>query len=919
MKFSRILPLSLALTLSLFAQATLPKGVTKGSSVEGITEYRLDNGMRVLLFPDPASSTVTVNVTYLVGSRHEGYGESGMAHLLEHLVFKGTPNHPDIPKDLKDHGAEFNGSTSYDRTNYFEVMQSSPANLKFGLDLESDRMVNSNIAKKDLDSEMTVVRNEFEMGENSPENILEERVFATAYLWHNYGKSVIGSRVDLERVPIDRLQAFYKKFYQPDNAVLTVAGKFEEASVLPQIASTFGVIPRPARKLDPTYTEEPTQDGERTVTLRRTGDIQMVLTAFHIPAGTHPDFPALEVLASVLADTPSGRLYKALVDNKKAASIRGEANQMAEAGTIEFAATVRKDDSLDTARDTLLATIASVTSEPPSKEEVERAKAKILKQIELNMNNSTRIGVQLSEWAAVGDWRMLFLSRDGLKKVTPEDVQRVAKLYLKDSNRTTGVFIPTSKPDRSEIPVAPDVASLVKDYKGGAAVSAGEAFNPTPANIEARAKRLTLPSGLKLVMMPKQTRGGSVIAQIQFRMGDVQSLTGRTTAGQLTGQMLMRGTSKHSRQQIQDELSRLKARMNVSGGPGASFVSIETVRENLPAVLALAAEILREPAFPDTEFEQVKTATLARIEAGKNEPMALAPNLLNAHLSPYPKDDPRATLTSDEQAERIRKTTLADVKKFYADFYGASYGEAAFVGDFDPAMVSKTLTDLFGNWKSPSPYKEITKAYQKVDVVNKFIDTPDKANAVLIAGQRFQLKDTDPDYPALLLANYMLGGGALSNRLADRIRRKDGLSYAVQSMMQAPVRDQNAVFMVFAISAPQNVAKVEAAMKEELSRAAKDGFSAAEVDDAKKSFLKAEETERGQDQSLAGNLLGLEHYGRTMQWDADVENKITALTTAQVNAAVTKYINQSSLSIVKAGDEKKASAPAPPVTPPKGQ
>src|SRR5579864_8684189 len=239
------------------------------ASIEGVTEYQLANGARVLLFPEASRPTVTVNMTVLVGSRHEGYGESGMAHLLEHMVFKGTPQHPEVPKALRDHGASFNGTTNNDRTNYFETMPATDENLEFGIALESDRLVNSFVKREDLLSEMTVVRNEFERGENNPGSILNQRIYAAAYEWHNYGKSTIGNRSDIERVPIENLQAFYKKFYQPNNVVLIVAGKFEEARALALVEKHLGSIPRPARVLDATYTEEPPQDGERTVTLRR--------------------------------------------------------------------------------------------------------------------------------------------------------------------------------------------------------------------------------------------------------------------------------------------------------------------------------------------------------------------------------------------------------------------------------------------------------------------------------------------------------------------------------------------------------------------------------------------------------------------------------------------------------------------------
>src|SRR5579883_1983216 len=255
--------LALLLAVGISAQ-TLPQGMTKVTSVEGITEYKLANGLRVLIFPDPSKTTATVNITYLVGSRQEGAGERGMAHLLEHMLFKGSTKHTNIPQELTEHGSRPNGTTSWDRTNYFETFAATDENLRWALDLESDRMVNSFIAKKDLDSEFTVVRNEYESGENSPQSVLFKRVFAAAYDWHNYSNLPIGARSDIENVPIERLQAFYRMYYQPDNAVLLVAGKFDEAKTLALINEDFGKIPRPTRKLPTLYTVEPTQDGERS-------------------------------------------------------------------------------------------------------------------------------------------------------------------------------------------------------------------------------------------------------------------------------------------------------------------------------------------------------------------------------------------------------------------------------------------------------------------------------------------------------------------------------------------------------------------------------------------------------------------------------------------------------------------------------
>ena len=902
--------LSAALVMSLAATAlgqtasapALPAGVERVTSVEGITEYRLANGLRVLLFPDQTKQTITVNITYLVGSRHENYGETGMAHLLEHLVFKGTPRHTNIPQELTAHGAQPNGTTWYDRTNYYETFAASDENLAWALDLEADRMVNSFIAKKDLDSEMTVVRNEFESGENSPFRVLMQRVSSTAYIWHNYGKSTIGARSDLENVPIDRLQAFYKNYYQPDNAVLLVAGKFDPARTLALVAEKFGPIPRPTRVLPKIYTDEPTQDGERMVTVRRTGDTQLVMASYHVPAGAHPDFAAVEVLAEVLGDAPSGRLHKALVETKKAASSFAFGGQYHDPGNLMVGAQVREEQSLDAARDTLVQTVEAFAATAPTTEEVERAKTGLLKNIDLTLNDANRVGLGMSEWIAMGDWRLFYLHRDRLKAVTPADVQRVAASYLRPSNRTLGLFIPTDKPERAEIPETPDVDALVANYKGQEAVAEGEAFDPSPANIQTRTTVIELPNGIKLAMLPKRTRGNTVNASLTFRFGDEKSLMNRDAAASFAGAMLMRGTTKHTRQQIQDELDRLKARAGAFGGATAASASIETTRENLPAVMRLVAEILREPAFPEDEFEQLKTQQLAGIEENRTEPGFVAGNALARHMNPFPKGDVRYVETIDEQLESTRAVTLEDAKRFYRDFYGGSNATMAIVGDFDPKEVQALVTELFGSWKSPRPYARVPQVYKEVAAINQSFETPDKANANFSAGLSIAIRDDDPDYPALVLGNYMLGGGFLNSRLASRIRQKEGLSYGVGAFFSASALDKVGSFGGFAIYAPQNADRLEAAFREEIERALKEGFTAEEVAAAKSGYLQSRQVRRAQDSGLAGTLSQYLFINRTMQWDAEFERRLAALTPEEIAAAMRRHIDPSKISVVKAGD-----------------
>ncbi len=889
------------------ANIALPQGVQRITSVEGITEYSLPNGLKVLLFPDQSKQTITVNITYLVGSANENYGETGMAHLLEHLVFKGTPKHPNIPNELTEHGTRPNGTTFLDRTNYFETFAATDENLNWALDLEADRMVNSFIAKKDLDSEMTVVRNEFESGENNPFRVTFQRTLGAAYEWHNYGKSTIGARADIENVPIDRLQAFYKKHYQPDNAVLLVAGKFDEAKMIDLVNKYFAPIPKPTRTIQKLYTNEPTQDGERNVTVRRVGDIQLALAAYHVPSGAHADSAAIQVAAQALGDAPSGRLHKALVENKKAAQVLNLPFFMTlkEPGVALLGAVVPKEVNIIDARDTMTATIESVATTPLTKEEVERARTALLKEIDLALNSSENIGLEMSEWIAAGDWRLFFLNRDRIRSTTPEAVQTAAVRYLKPANRTVGLFIPATKVDRAEVPATPDVAALVGNYKGDAALSAGEAFDPSPENIEARLERRNAgatATGIRIALLPKETRGDTVNAALTLRFGDEKTLMNRSAAATLTGALLDRGTQKRTREQLKDEFDKLKARVNIFGGATQATASIETTRANLPAVMRLVAEALREPSFPENEFNQAKQEILANIESQRSEPTAIGSIEFQRLLNPYPKGDVRYVGTFDENIAELKAVTLDDVKKFYKDFYGASNAELAVVGDFDKEETAKLANDLLGSFKSPRPFTRVPRPFQDIASTNKSFETPDKANGFFIAGLNLKLRDDNPDFAALALGNYMLGGGFLNSRLAARIRGKEGLSYGVGSRLNASSLDASGSFTTTAIYAPQNVARLEAVFKEEIARALKDGFTAEEVEAAKKGYLQSRQVSRAQDGELVGRLGNYLFINRTLAFDAALDKQLQALTPEQINAAMRKYITPERITIIKAGD-----------------
>jgi len=884
------------------AAQPLPSGVTKGMSVEGIDEYRLPNGLLVLLVPDASKPTTTVNLTLRVGSRHEGYGETGMAHLLEHMIFKGTPKHPKVWAEFQKRGLRANGTTGFDRTNYTASFSANEDNLNWYVGWLADAMVNSFIARKDLDTEMTVVRNEMEMGENNPQRMLYQKTLAVMFDWHNYGKSIIGARADVENVDIPSLQAFYRRYYQPDNAVLVVAGAFDPPKLLATVSKTFGRIKKPARKLPTLYTLDPAQDGERTVTLRRVGGAPFVFAGYHIPAAADPDFAAAEVLAVVMGDTPSGRLHKRLTEKQLAAGTFAFSQGLADPGLAIFGAQLSPAQPIDRARDELVATLESTLQEPVTEEEVKRAQAKWLKGWEQSFTNPEAVGLALSESVAQGDWRLFFLLRDRVRDVKTAEVQRVASLYLLPSNRTLGTYVPSEQPQRPPAPARIDVAEQMKSFKAQAAAAAVEAFEATPANIDRRTQHVTV-GGVKAALLPKGTRGGAVHAVLTLHYGDEKSLFGTGELPAAVAAMLDKGTQTMTREQVQDRLDELKTELYVDTGIGELTVTLISRREHLPAAIALLGEMLRTPSLPPAALDEVKRQMLTGIEQQRKEPQAVAANAVALAGNPYPRGDVRHARSFDEMAADVNAVTIEQVRDFHSRFYGARRGEFAAVGAMDVAAVRQALQKALGDWESGVPYVRVPQPIVPIPPERMLLRVPDKQNATMLVKLDVPLSDNDADYPALMMANHLLGSGG-NSRLWKRIREGEGLSYDVRSVIDWSSVEPHSIWMSSAIFAPQNQPKVEAALKDEIARALKDGFTEQELAEGRAGLLNFRRLSRAQDGSVAGLWARHLHVGRTFAKTAEIDAALEKLTLAEVNAALRKYIKPEQAVSAFAGDFK---------------
>ncbi len=893
------------------SEPVMPSGVKSVTEVEGLKEFQLDNGLRVVLFQDRSKPRVTINLTFNVGSRHEGNGEAGMAHLLEHMLFKGTEARPDIWKQLQDRGARFNASTYFDRTNYFETLPATTENLDFALALEADRMINSKIAPEDLAKEFSVVRNEFERNENDPGNVLVEQILHTAFQWHGYGRTTIGNKSDIEKVPPAKLKEFYTRYYQPDNALLVVAGSFEENEALSLIHKYFAPIPKPTRVLVPTYTVEPAQEGERTITLQRSGEQAVVGLAYHTVAGAHPDFPAVEAMVSALTQKPSGLLYKALVETGLAVEVDGDAMQLAEPGAIIFTAQVSPGKNPHAVAQRMSEVIDKLKTTQFTPADVARYQAQFSRGFDLAMTDSSSVAISLSEWASRGDWRLMFLKRDRVEALTLAQVQASLK-YLKPSNRTVGLFIPTKNLDKVPESLAVDVQSALKEYKGRAVVDLGEEFEASIANIKQRTQYSALPNGMKVALTPKKSRGGPVSFSIDLQVGNEADLKGQLVALHLLPKVLLRGTQKHDFQALSDELALLKMSFYgmsnwTTDNPGKISFMGTTVSTKLDKGLDLVSEILLEPAFDPQQFLLVKKEALASLKEQALNPDAITEREFTRSLAPYPASDVRSIPSLAEEVKLLEKVTLKDVKRVYSQLVGASAGQFVAVGDLDAERVKGQLAARLGQWRAPKPYRLISYPYHASIAAEQSFDTPDKKGANVIIGQTMKLRETDPNYPALKLASDIWGTGGTS-RVFARLRQKEGFSYGAGGKFQVDSRDELGTFLAYAICAPQNVAKSVQAVREELLKFQKDGVTEVELKNAKYAYAESLKNSLMRDGTIAAIISRNMELGRDFSFQIKLEEAIAALDLATVNAAIKAAVKPEEVFTITALDKKAAAS-----------
>jgi zinc protease len=909
--------------LALFTAGLLSANVvfsqTLVRQMEGVTEYKLANGMQVLLAPNDLQPRVYANLTIKAGSAVEGLGEGGMAHLLEHLLFKGTPTTKDPMKEFTERSFTSNGTTNTDRTDYFAAMNANTENLHWYIGWLADAMTNSFIAKADLDKEMSVVRNEFERAGSSIDRGMWNARLALTFPNHGYGRPVIGNLTDIENVSIAKLQAFYKTWYRPDNAVLVVSGSFDSTQTLKHIQQVFGNIPTPTTPLPKLYTREPVQDGPRGSTIRRTGGEPQTMISWRGAPAAHPDDAALDVVAYALANGGSGRFKDAVVRQSLGTSPIAYHFAMAQYGLFTVSMLPSDASKLDTIRNVLQKNIDEIAKTGVTAEELKSAQAHYNSQLNELKNTAERLGGSLASSAALGDWRLLFWGRDNIEKVTLPDTQRVAAAYLVPANQVRVSYLPEVDPKRAPDPTTQSLADYIaKPTPTPATSTAGKAFTElerfeaTSMEIDKRTVRSELAVGTKIALLARPAVGDAIQGTLRLRWGnlnDYKTFGALTAASSNVGELLARGTAKRNQQQLTDELNRLQSGFTAYSGLGGLTINFKTTRQHWPAFAALLTEVLREPVFlSDTftakMFETWKLERIARLNTSRDNGEAIAERVVSRAMSSYGAEDPRYVPTVDEAVARWKTLEIKDIQQFWRDFAGANVSQFAAAGALDVASVQEAVKPMFEGFITKKLYERIANPLTSWEPSSQIIATPDKPNAALLQRRSIALKPHTKAALAVQFANGIIGATTAS-RLFTNLRKQEGLTYGTYSGYSHNEEDEVLTFGIAGTFAPQNRERFEQVLTDTKKDIIANGLTRIELFAAKRVALERTKTSRENDVNTAATLAFNEFQNRNFAFWQKQADMAQEMTIEEVDKAAKLLLDATDFVTVVTGDFSK--------------
>jgi zinc protease len=896
------------------AAPAIADGFSHVRTVGDIDEYTLkSNGLQVLLLPEHSSPTLTFMVTYRVGSRNEVTGTTGATHILEHLMFKGTTKHNRSKGNSFDQlmertGALTNATTSLDRTNYYQTIGSGQ--LAEIVDLEADRMRHLSLLDSDRQPEMTVVRNEYERGENSPFMALYKEIYHTAYVAHPYHHSTIGHRSDIEKVKIEKLRAFYDTFYWPNNATVTIVGDFQPKAALALVKKSFGVYPKSPKPIPELYTEEPPQDGPKRLVVKRPGELGVVAIAHKIPAATHPDYAAISLSSAILADGKNSRLYKAITDKNMSTGVSNDVGYNADPSLHMLFLPLAPGVKHEEVEKIALQEIERLKKDGVTSAELQAAVAKTLANAAFERDGSYAVASGLNYSIAVGDWSLYYRLEDAIRKVTVQDIQRVANTYFNQDQSTTGWFVPTASSDGAAATAAPEasvshkarpnyyrdpempvVRPAVKSAQVGSGI--GAHISPT-ARMAPQAKRMSV-AGIDVVAY---TTGVKDVITLRGSLPAGTALgTGNPAIPVLTAMLLDQGTTQQDKFAITQQLEAVGASIGFSAGTDVLNISAKCLKKDLPLVLSLMAEELRTPALSAEEFAKAKKQYGGAVKRELEDTDFRADDAFSrlAFQPGHPNraPDPQALLTAIESA------TLDEVVAFHKTHYGPAQMKLVAVGDVDSTALQKGVDQVFAAWTGGSAAVRLMKAGRATSPQQVQLDLPGKTSVSVVLGQASGLQHQHPDHQALRMGTAVLGIG-FTSRLVATVRDKEGLTYSINAGLGEDSFNEGD-WKITASFAPAMLDQGIASTRRQLDMWFQKGVTAAEVEFRKTFLIGVFQVSLSTSDGLASTFLNTLNRGYSLDWVDDYPAKIRALTVQQVNTAIKTYLQPQNMILVKAG------------------
>lgn len=889
-------------------------GVKRIGEAAGIVEYQLKNGLKILLKENHSAPVVSFMVVYRVGSRNEAVGHTGSTHFLEHMMFKGTRKFNPakgngVMEMLARIGALRNATTWLDRTNYFEC--GGAEHLPLYIELEADRMRGLLLKQEDRDSEMTVVRNEFERGENDPGSALSKELTAIAFREHPYHHPTIGWRTDVEGVPMERMKEFYDTYYWPNNATVIVVGDFETDDCLRLIAKHFGPIPKAPKPWPEVYTVEPPQEGERRFELKRAGDLPQLSIGYHGTSASHPDSYALSLLSHILggAHKRSSRLYKRLMETGLATSCSASNGEFRDPGLFELDATLTPGTTFQQVEEAIYAELELLAKEPVTADEMRRVKSANRKGTVLASADPQSFANMLCQAEASATWRWFVEYDDKFDAVTAEDVMRVAKTYFSRDNRTVGHFIPTEKEATDATADAASSAASTKSTARNrvAAKRKAPAAKPVrmklakpakaPVPFAERVTREVLPNGLTLLFMPNPGTGSVSIQGITFA-GPYFGRDKLTVAG-CVSQMMTKGSQAHSKFELAEILEEMGARFNFAPDRFRVNYSTLVVKDDYARFVPVLADVLRNPLFLDAELTATKRELSAGIKRAMNSTGERARQALYQAI--FPSEHPFFDVSYPERLAALEGITVEDLRKFHVDHYSPQSTIIAVVGDIAEGEALNALRAAFGDWEGPArkpiavPVVDTTAGGKRFEV-----NLSDKASVDIVLGAATPVGRQASDFFAAYLANAALGQDTISARLGKVLRVREGLTYGIYSYFD-DTSFGGAPWQVSISVNPQNVERSIALINEVLADYLKKGITQEELEDeagrAVGSFTVQLRTSAG----LAQTLAKFESMGLGVAALDTLARDFTSVTRAQANEALRKYFRPENLTLAMAG------------------